>query len=117
VAGFSFNGGNPATRYRSGNEFHAEWSATKNFDQGFSAGLIGYYYDQLTGDSGAGAVLGSFEGRAVAVGAMAGYTFNIGKLPVSTRLKVYREVEAVNRTQGTAVFATVTIPLYVVDKS
>jgi hypothetical protein len=116
VGGFTFNAENPATYYRSGTEFHAEWSLTKSFGNGFSAGLVGYYYDQLTGDSGSGAVLGSFEGRVVAVGATAAYAFNVGKLPVSARLKVDREVYAANRAQGTAVFATVTIPLYVANK-
>jgi hypothetical protein len=96
VAGFTLNAENPATHYRSGSEFHTEWSLTEAFGKGFSAGLIGYYYDQLTGDSGAGALLGPFEGRVVAVGATAGYAFNIGKLPVMTRLKVYREVYAVD---------------------
>jgi hypothetical protein len=55
--------------------------------------------------------LGSFEGRVVALGGAIGYTFEIGKLPVSTRLKVFREFDAVNHLEGTAGFFTVSLPL------
>jgi hypothetical protein len=50
------------------------------------------------------AVLGSFKGRVVALSGAIGYTFEIGKLPVSTRLKVYREFDVVNHLEGTAGF-------------
>jgi hypothetical protein len=73
--------------------------------------VVGYYYQQLTPDTGTGAVLGSFEGRVVALGGAIGYTFEIGKLPVSTRLKVFREFDAVNHLEGTAGFFTVSLPL------
>jgi hypothetical protein len=59
----------------------------------FTIGMVSYFYQQLTPDSGSGARLGAFEGRAVALGGTRGYTFEIGKTPVSTRLKVYRRAE------------------------
>jgi len=37
-------------------------------------GLIGYYYQQITGDSGLGAKLGPFKGRVVALGGTMAYT-------------------------------------------
>ena len=51
---------------------------------------------QLTSDSGTSARLGAFEGRVVVLGGSIGYTFEVGKLPISTRLKVYREFATVN---------------------
>jgi hypothetical protein len=48
-------------------------------------GVAAYNYDQVTGDSGAGATLGDFEGRVTAVGPVATYSFTLGKLPVTTQ--------------------------------
>ena len=41
----------------------------------------------------------------------AGYTFEAGKLPSSTRIKVYREFDTVNRQEGTVSYFTVALPL------
>lgn len=113
VAGFTFNGENPATNYTTGTEFHFEGALTKTFSPQFSAGLVGYYYDQITADSGSGARLGDFEGRVAALGGTAGYNFQLGQTPVSTRVKVYREFAAENRLEGTSAYLTLTIPLSV----
>jgi hypothetical protein len=111
AAGFTFNQANTATDYKTGDEFHLEWAATKYLSKQFTIGLVGYYYQQFTPDTGTGAVLGAFEGRVAAVGGSIGYTFEAGKLPISTRLKVYREFDAVNHLEGTAGFLTVSMPL------
>ncbi|MGM4992679.1 SphA family protein [Tardiphaga sp. 862_B3_N4_1] len=110
-AGFTFNQPNTATDYKSGDEFHLEWAATKYISKEFTLGLVGYYYQQLTADSGSGARLGSFEGRVVALGGSIGYTFEVGKLPISTRLKVFREFAVENRMEGTSGFLTVSLPI------
>ena len=117
AAGFTFNQTNTATDYRTGDEFHLEWAATKYLTKEFTIGLVGYYYQQLTPDSGVGASLGAFEGRVVALGGTIGYTFEIGKTPVSTRLKVYREFAVQNRMEGTAGFFTVAVPLAIDSSS
>jgi hypothetical protein len=49
----------------------------------------------------------------VALGGSAGYTFPVGKIPVSTRIKVFRELDVQNRMLGTAGFFTVAFPLMV----
>ena len=113
AAGFTFNQPNTATDYKTGNEFHLEWAASKSLTKEVSLGLVGYYYQQLTGDTGTGAVLGPFKGRAVALGGTIGYTFEAGKLPISTRLKVYREFDVQNRMEGTAGYLTVSLPISV----
>lgn len=68
---------------------------------------------QLKSDSDASARLGAFEGRVVALGGSIGYTFEVGKLSISTRLKVYREFATVNRMEGTAGYFTVSLPLVI----
>lgn len=113
--GFTFNRINKATDYKTGDEFHLEWAASKYLTKEFTVGLVGYYYQQLTGDSGSGARLGPFMGRVVALGGTISYTFDVGKLPISTRIKVYREFDVENRLQGTAGFFTVSLPLSAPD--
>ena len=77
AAGFTFNRTNTATDYKTGDEFHLEWAATKYLTKEFTIGMVGYFYQQLTPDSGTGARLGGFEGRVVALGGSIGYTFEL----------------------------------------
>lgn len=108
--GVTFNAENPATDYKTGNEFHFEWAAVQHFSPKADAGLIGYYYQQLSGDSGEGAS-GPFKGRVTAIGATLGYNFEVNKLPISARLKYFHEFAAKNRAEGDAVYLTFSIPL------
>lgn len=110
VVGMTFNAENPATDYRTGNEFHFEWAAVQHFNERFDAGLVGYYYNQVTGDSGAGAAR-PFKGEAAAIGATIGWNFKAGEVPISTRIKYFHEFEATNRAKGDAVFLTISMPL------
>ncbi|WP_321345488.1 transporter [Breoghania sp.] len=111
AAGVTFNAENPATNYRSGTELHLEGAVTKAFTPQFSAGVVGYFYQQISDDGGSGARLGAFKGRVAALGGTAAYNFQVGETPVSTRLKVYREFAVENRLEGTAGFFTVSFPL------
>lgn len=116
VVGMTFNAENPSTDYRTGNEFHFEWAAVQHFNEQFDAGLIGYYYDQVTGDSGAGAA-SDFKGRVTAIGATIGWTFKAGEIPISTRLKYYHEFATENRAEGDVVFLSVSMPLSITKPS
>ncbi|WP_245512827.1 SphA family protein [Enterovirga rhinocerotis] len=113
VAGFTVNGMNPATDYRTGNEFHIDGAITKNLTKELSVGAIVSHYQQLTGDSGSGARVGSFKGRTTAVGGTISYTFPLGQVPVTTRVKVLREVDVVNRARGTIGWLQISLPLWV----
>lgn len=110
VIGMTFNAENPATNYRTGNEFHFEWAAVQHFNEQFDAGLVGYYYNQLTGDSGEGASR-PFKGEVAAIGATIGWNFKAGELPISARVKYFHEFAARNRAEGDAVFLTISMPL------
>ncbi|GJE46285.1 SphA family protein [Methylobacterium soli] len=113
AAGFTLNGTNPATRYNTGDEFHVDVSASKYLSKEVSVGVIASHYQQFTGDSGPGARLGPFKGRVTAVGGTIAVTGELGKIPVTARLKVLREVEVENRFQGTIGFFEVSFPLWV----
>lgn len=111
AAGFTFNGENPDTDYRTGTEFHAEFAAMQNVSETFAIGLAGYHYEQVTGDSGAGAVLGAFKGRVTAIGPNINYNFQLRETPVSTQLRWLREFNVKNRTEGDAVILSASFPL------
>lgn len=113
VAGLEVNGVNDATDYRSGNAFHLDLSATKYLTKQLTVGVIASHYQQVTGDGGEGAILGPYKGRTTAVGGTIGYTFEVGKIPVSTRVKVLREVDVENRLNGTIGFLQISFPLWV----
>jgi len=115
VAGVTFNSENPATNYRNGNEFHLEWAAVQHFNERFDAGLVGYYYNQISDDVGSGSS-GPFRGEVAAIGATIGWNLQIGELPVATRLKYFHEFDAKNRAEGDAVFMTISLPLAVSPK-
>jgi len=112
--GVTFNGTNPATQYRTGTEWHVEASVEKKFSPTWSMGVQGYYFDQLTGDSGSGNRVGAFKGRVLGVGGHAAYNFKImGKIPATLRLHGIKEFEARNRLEGHSIFLDFSMPLYV----
>lgn len=109
--GFTFNGENPDTNYKTGTEFHLEGAVMKHLSKSVAIGVAGYHYQQVTGDSGAGAVLGDFEGEVSAVGPNLTYNFVLGTTPVFTSLRWLHEFNAKNRLEGDAGFLSVTMPL------
>lgn len=70
-------------------------------------GIGGYWYRQVTGDSGAGAVLGPFEGRAVALGPELQATANIANRPMTFQFKILKEFLTEHRLQGLNTWANV----------
>lgn len=110
VVGMTFNAENPSTDYRTGNEFHFEWAAVQHFSPTFDAGLVGYYYKQVSGDSGEGAAR-PFKGEVAAIGATIGWNTKIGEVPISTRIKYFHEFGVENRARGDAVFLSISMPL------
>ena len=66
--GIMVNTENSATQYKTGTEFHVDFTINQFLAQNFAVGLKGYYYKQISGDSGAGAILGDFKGESFGVG-------------------------------------------------
>lgn len=112
VAGVTFNGNNSKTNYRSGTEWHLEAAVSRDIGgPGTTLGAIGYYHQQISDDSGDGAVLGPFRGRTAALGLTASHAFKWGATPIQARLKVLREFNTQNRVEGTALYLTLSLPL------
>ena len=115
AAGFTFNGENDDTDYDSGTEFHIETSVSKTFQSGLMLGLVGYYYNQITDDDGAGAPVDGFRGEVVAFGPALGYTLNVKGIPLILKARYYREFDAENRLEGDVAFIGLTMPLAVFE--
>jgi hypothetical protein len=109
--GFTFNGENPDTNYRTGTEFHLEAAVMQHFSEAFAIGVAGYHYKQVTADSGRGALLGSFKGEVSAIGPNVTYNFEVGGVPVFTSVRWLTEFGAKNRLEGDTGFLTVTVPI------
>ncbi len=109
--GFTENWENPDTDYENGTSAHLDWAASQFLSEQLHVGVAGYFYEQLSGDSGAGAVLGDFKSRVAAVGPQVGYFFPVGGQKWYVNLKGYFEFDAKNRPEGSNVWLTLAIPL------
>ncbi len=98
--GFSIQ--NDRTKYKSGQEFHFDWVLGKRFGDGWQAGLFGYWYRQVTGDSGRGATLGDFKGKAWGIGPLVQYSSEIAGVPITGALRYQRVFQHRNRIDDTA---------------
>ena len=50
--------------YQSGTDAHLDWALWPILTNNFQIGAVGYVYNRITGDSGAGARLGDLKYRA-----------------------------------------------------
>jgi len=111
AAGVTFNGENNATNYQTGTESHFEVAVQQWLSKQLSVGLVGYHYQQISGDSGEGAVLGDFKGRVTALGPVIGFSFDLGDTTIFANARWYREFNTRNRLDGDAGYLTFNIPL------
>jgi hypothetical protein len=100
VVGFTYNFKNQTTQYQSGVDFHLDWGASQFLSKQFFVGLVGYAYDQVSGDSGSGDRVGAFESRVFSVGPQLGYIFPVAGKQGFLGLKSYFEFGAKDRPEG-----------------
>jgi hypothetical protein len=100
VVGLTYNMENPTTNYQNGVDFHLDWGASQFLSQQFFVGPVGYFYDQLSCDSGSGDRVGCFESRVVCLGPQIGYIFPIGGMQGYLNLKAYGEFDGSSRPSG-----------------
>jgi len=109
--GVTFNGENSDTNYRTGTEFHIDLTAMAHLSKRFAIGVGAYHYEQLTGDSGAGAVSGDFKGRVSGIGPVLSYNFQLGNRPVSTKFRWFQDRNVDNRMPADVYLFSAAIPL------
>jgi len=101
--GYAINTENPATDYQSGSLLHFEGVIQQIVPAGsglLSLGAEGFYFDQITGDTGAGATLGDFKGLTAGLGPVLGYIQPLGKQSLVVELKWLTELETKKRLDG-----------------
>src|SRR5271170_2157303 len=100
VTGVTYNMTNPSTNYQNGNDWHLDWGASQFLSQQFFVGAVGYFYDQLTADSGSAPILGPIESRVIGVGPQIGFIFPMGPTQMFLGLKAYGEFDGHDRPSG-----------------
>jgi hypothetical protein len=103
-AGVDFNTRNSATDYQTGHQLHFDVTVAQHLPLGklgvFGLGANAFYYQQITGDSGSGAILGDFEGRTVGVGPVLSYVTKVGKTDLIAEVKWLPELNVEHRLKG-----------------
>jgi hypothetical protein len=112
TSGFTGNFENTATNYLSGVDFHTGAEASQFLSNHIYLGVVGYAYQQVTGDSGSGARLGPFQGRVFGAGPEFGYLFSLAGHQASLNVRSYFEFAAEHRLQGRGVFITLGLPIW-----
>ncbi|MCX7914043.1 MAG: transporter [Thermodesulfovibrionales bacterium] len=94
---YDFNTKNKDTNYKSGQEFHFDYTLGKRL-QNWHLGIGGYYYKQLTSDklNGQRVLPDGNKGRAFAIGPQAKYDYK----NMSFVLKYQKEFEVKNKPEG-----------------
>ncbi len=113
--GADFNEENSDTDYKSGTQVHLEFTAAQHFPfrGGLAgAGLTGFWYEQVSGDSGSGANFGDFEARDIGAGPVISFITKIGERDLLTELKWLHEFETRNRPEGDTAFLKVLYKFY-----
>jgi len=102
-AGFDISTKNDATDYQSGEVFHLDGTVAQHLPLlgGFiGVGANGFYYQQISGDSGSGARLGGFEGRTAGIGPVLSYARKVGEKDLVAEVKWLPELDVTRRLQG-----------------
>jgi len=113
--GFTYNIENYATKYQNGIDSHTEWGVSKflhaeGSTRIFQVGAAGYYYQQLTGDSGEGAKLGDFKSRVASAGPQFAISHKWNKdWEAYLSIKTYWEFAADKHEEGVTTYLTYVI--------
>jgi hypothetical protein len=67
VTGFTYNLINPSTNYQNGIDWHLDWGASQFLTKQIQVGAVGYFYQQVSPDSGSGDHVGAFESGVMAL--------------------------------------------------
>ncbi|MBA1203964.1 hypothetical protein G7009_19770 [Pseudomonas capeferrum] len=105
---YDFNSKNPDTHYKSGQEFHVDYTVGWAVSESLVLGIGGYAYHQTTDDKQNGDRIEDNKGRAFAIGPSIKYS-SPNKWFVTAKWQ--QETEVRNRAQGNAYWLRLVIPL------
>jgi hypothetical protein len=78
VTGFTYNLINPRTNYQNGIDWHLVWGASQFLTKQIQVGAVGYFYEQVSPDSGSGDHVGAFESGVIGIGPQLGFIIPAG---------------------------------------
>jgi hypothetical protein len=116
VPGFMINTKNNDTDYRTGSEFHLDAMFNQFFSETFALGLHGYYFKQVVGDSGSGAILGDFKGESYGIGPSLLWTPKVGRWYPTITANWLHDLGATNQLKGDYVVITLVWQFGVIGK-
>jgi hypothetical protein len=104
--GVTYNFENTHTNYQNGVDMHLDAAASQTWANNFLLGVVGYFYFQLSDDSGSGALISGYRSTVAALGPQAGYFLPVEKKNWFLNLKGYYEFLASDRPEGWNVWLT-----------
>jgi hypothetical protein len=107
VTGYMVNDENDDTDYDTGNELHVDAIFNQFLSETFAIGIHGYYYDQVEGDSGKGAILGDFKSDSYGIGPSFLWIPSAGGGAFSVSGTWFHDLDATNRLESD--YAVVTL--------
>lgn len=106
VTGLTYNLVNPSTDYQNGIDWHLDWGASQFVTKTLQIGAVGYFYDQLTPDSGCLPALCPFESRTVGIGPQVGFIFPGKSVQTYLNVKAYWDLDTQDRASGASAWVT-----------
>ena len=104
--GYNYNTKNPDTHYQTGEEVHIDYMINQFFSESIAIGIHGFYLEQVGGDSGSGATLGSFKAEAAGIGPAVLWNKKAFGQEISFIAKWLHEYHAERRLEGDHIFAS-----------
>jgi len=98
--GYIYNTENKATDHQTGQEIHLDLLFNQYLSESLAVGIHGFYLQQITGDNGDGALLGSFKARSMGIGPAVMWGTKMGEQDVTFIAKWLHEFDADHRMEG-----------------
>src|SRR5271170_6206093 len=109
VTGLTYNLINPSTNYQNGVDWHLDWGASQFLTKQILVGAVGYFYEQVSADSGSGDRVGAFQSGVIGVGPQIGYIIPAGPMQVYVNAKAYWEFDGHDRPSGWNAWLTLSL--------
>ncbi|MBV8192440.1 MAG: transporter [Alphaproteobacteria bacterium] len=109
TAGTTYNFVNPSTQYQSGMDGHLDFGTSYALTPSAYVGAVGYFFDQLSPDTGGPLELGGFYSRVAGAGPQVGWSFAAGPVALDVNLRGYKEFASQNRPEGWNAWLTVSL--------
>jgi hypothetical protein len=104
--GYNYNTDNSDTDYQTGQELHIDYMINQFLSESWAVGIHGFYLKQITGDSGAGALLGDFKAEAAGIGPAVLWSPKRFDQKITFIAKWLHEYHAERRIEGDHVFVS-----------